>query len=80
MEYYPLKNVTQFYLQIITESRHSKGKGEIQRMTKHRPCIIIPVYNHHRFIDTTLQKTSKRNIAIILVNDGSTQDLRGYFT
>jgi len=43
-------------------------------MTSYHPCIIIPVYNHHRFIDTTLQKTSSKNLAVILVNDGSTQE------
>lgn len=48
--------------------------SEAKRMDQHKVCVIIPTYNNHktlkRVIDSVLQYTS----AIIIVNDGSTDN------
>lgn len=37
------------------------------------PCIIIPVYNHHNVIKSTVQTISEKSLPIVLVNDGSNE-------
>ena len=36
-----------------------------------RPCIIIPVYNHHTFIEHTLEQIRIYDVPVFLVDDGS---------
>ncbi len=40
----------------------------------YRACILIPVYNHHRFIAKTLERLSVYGLDVIMVDDGSNEE------
>lgn len=44
--------------------------------TSFNPCIIIPVYNHHRKIAAVINQLQPLNIPCLLVDDGSADECR----
>lgn len=43
-----------------------------QKPIERKSCIIIPTYNHIQFLPEVLQNVKKHNLAVIVVDDGST--------
>ena len=40
----------------------------------YKPCFIIPVYNHHQFIERTLKKVMSYGDRVFLIDDGSIEE------
>jgi cellulose synthase/poly-beta-1,6-N-acetylglucosamine synthase-like glycosyltransferase len=36
-----------------------------------RPCVLIPVYNHHQVLGQTLDRIVALGLPVVLVDDGS---------
>jgi glycosyltransferase involved in cell wall biosynthesis len=45
-------------------------------MMPYRPCVIVPFYNHHRFIAATLAKLAPYSMDVLLIDDGSDEPYR----
>lgn len=41
-----------------------------------RPCVLIPVYNHHQVLGITLDRIAALHLPVVLVDDGSDADSR----
>lgn len=41
-----------------------------------RPCVLIPVYNHHQVLGQTLTRIAALELPVVLVDDGSEPDSR----
>lgn len=39
-----------------------------------KPCVVIPVYNHHHKIEAVVQNISQQGLDILLVDDGSASE------
>lgn len=39
-----------------------------------KQCVIIPVYNHHQFIESTIEKLLPYTYGILLIDDGSIEE------
>jgi glycosyltransferase involved in cell wall biosynthesis len=42
----------------------------------HKPCVLIPVYNHHKGLVKVLAKLASKDVDCLLVDDGSDKDCK----
>ncbi len=47
-------------------------------MTEHKPCIIIPVYNHGKACVEVVNRLVQYNSPVIVVDDGNQQETKDY--
>lgn len=45
-----------------------------------KPCIVIPTYNHHATIAATVEKLSRFNLDIFIIDDGSNNETKAVLT
>lgn len=45
-------------------------------MATHKLCFVIPVYNHHPFVENLLERISCYGFEVFLIDDGSMQECR----
>lgn len=46
----------------------------MNRPVEFKPCIIIPVYNHHKPLVAVIEQLKRHQIPCLLIDDGSEQD------
>lgn len=62
---------------VMTDSvnnMHSINNTSLNKSVSFKPCIIIPVYNHHQKITQVIAQLAPMHIACIMIDDGSNND------
>jgi glycosyltransferase involved in cell wall biosynthesis len=58
----------------IRESKRGNGHSRVVRHPKPKVVAIVPAYNEERFIGSVVLKTKKHVDAVLVIDDGSTDD------